>query len=67
VATAKRSKSKPSPRTTLVDEEVDVSRVGRVIMRVRRRLHYDDALAAVTGFKGGLTRHQDEDQERKPR
>ena len=45
-------------------DEVEVSRVGRVIILRPKRISYEDALAAVAGFKGKLTRRQDADQER---
>lgn len=44
--------------------EVEISRVGRVIILRPRRISYEDALAAVSGFKGKLRRSQDPDQER---
>lgn len=45
-------------------DEVEVSRVGRVIILRPKRIAYQDALAAVAGFKGRLRRSQDSDQER---
>jgi antitoxin VapB len=45
-------------------DEVEVSRVGRVIILRPKRISYDDALAAVSRFKGTLRRAQDPDQER---
>lgn len=45
-------------------DEVEVSRVGRVIILRPKRISYEDALAAVAGFKGKLRRQQDRDQER---
>ncbi len=48
-------------------DEVEVSRVGRVIVLRPMRISYEDALAAVAGFKGKLKRSQDADQERERR
>ena len=45
-------------------DEVEVSRIGRVIVLRPRKISYEDALAAVAGFKGKLKRSQDPDQER---
>lgn len=45
-------------------DEVEVSRIGRVIVLRPKRISYEDALAAVAGFKGKLRRVQDPDQER---
>lgn len=45
-------------------DEVDVSRVGQVIVLRPKKLRYEDLLAAFSGFRGGLERAQDEDQER---
>lgn len=45
-------------------DEVEVSRVGRVIILRPKRISYADALAAVAGFKGTLRRSQDPDQDR---
>jgi antitoxin VapB len=46
------------------DDEVEVSRVGRVIILRPKKIRYEDALAAVAGFKGKLRRDPDPDQER---
>lgn len=46
-------------------DEVEVSRVGRVIILRPKRISYEDALAAVARFKGRLERRQDRDQERR--
>ncbi|GMV14792.1 MAG: AbrB/MazE/SpoVT family DNA-binding domain-containing protein [Polyangiaceae bacterium] len=46
-------------------DEVEVSRVGRVIILRPKRISYEDALAAVARFKGRLERSQDRDQERR--
>lgn len=48
-------------------DEVEVSRVGRVIILRPKRISYEDALAAVARFKGRLERSQDRDQERRQR
>jgi hypothetical protein len=40
--------------------------VGRVIILRPKKISYDDALAAVSRFKGTLRRAQDRDQEREP-
>lgn len=45
-------------------DEVEVSRVGRVIILRPKRISYEDALAAVARFEGRLERSQDRDQER---
>ncbi len=45
-------------------DEVEVSRVGRVIILRPKRIRYEDALAAVRRFRGRLRRVQDADQER---
>lgn len=45
-------------------DEVEVSRVGRVIILRPKQISYEDALAAVAGFKGKLRRSQDSDQDR---
>ncbi len=45
-------------------DAVEVSRVGRVIILRPKRISYEDALAAVSGFRGRLRRAQDSDQER---
>ncbi len=45
-------------------DEVEISRVGQVIILRPRRISYEDALAAVQGFKGKLQRAQDPDQDR---
>ena len=45
-------------------DEVEVTRVGRVIILRPLRISYQDALAAVAGFKGGLRRSHDADQKR---
>lgn len=53
------------PREYRVEgSEVEVSRVGRVLILRPRKLSYADALAAVAGFKGKLRRSQDADQDR---
>ncbi len=44
--------------------EVEVSRVGRAIILRPKRISYEDALAAVSRFKGPLQRGQERDQER---
>ena len=48
----------------LEGKEVEVSRVGGVLVLRPKKISYDDALAAVMGFKGKLRRSQDADQER---
>lgn len=45
-------------------DEVEISRVGQVIILRPTQISYEDALAAVAGFKGKLRRSQDADQER---
>ncbi|MDX2015508.1 MAG: type II toxin-antitoxin system VapB family antitoxin [Myxococcaceae bacterium] len=45
-------------------DEVEVSRVGRVIILRPKKISYEDALAAVSRFQGTLRRWQDPDQER---
>ena len=45
-------------------DEVEVSRVGRVIILRPKRIQYEDALAAVSRFRGTLRRSADADQER---
>jgi antitoxin VapB len=45
-------------------DEVEVSRVGRVIILRPKTISYEDAIAAVAGFRGKLRRSQDPDQER---
>lgn len=45
-------------------DEVEVSRVGRVIVLRPKKITYEDALAAVAGFRGKVRRSQDSDQER---
>lgn len=45
-------------------DEVEISRVGQVIILRPRRIRYEDALAAVKRFKGKLRRSQDADQDR---
>ena len=53
------------PREFRVDGgEVEISRVGQVLILRPRKFTYDDALAAVAGFKGKLRRSQDADQDR---
>lgn len=53
------------PREFRVEgDEVEVSRVGRVIILRPKKISYEDALAAVAGFRGKLRRSQDSDQER---
>lgn len=53
------------PREYRVEgSEVEISRVGRVLILRPRKLSYADALAAVAGFKGKLRRSQDADQDR---
>ena len=44
--------------------EVEVSRVGRVIVLRPKRISYQDALASVARFKGRLSRNQERDQDR---
>jgi antitoxin VapB len=45
-------------------DEVEVSRVGQVLILRPKRIAYSDALAAVRRFKGTLRRAQDKDQDR---
>ncbi|MDP1917667.1 MAG: type II toxin-antitoxin system VapB family antitoxin [Myxococcales bacterium] len=45
-------------------DEVEVSRVGRVIILRPKKISYEDAMAAVSRFQGTLRRGQDADQER---
>jgi antitoxin VapB len=45
-------------------DEVEVSRVGRVIILRPLTISFQDALAAVAGFSGRLRRSQDADQSR---
>ena len=45
-------------------DEVEVSRVGRVIILRPKRISYEDALAAVSRFRGTIRRRADADQER---
>lgn len=45
-------------------DEVEVSRVGRVIILRPKKISYEDAMAAVSRFQGTLRRSQDSDQER---
>lgn len=53
------------PREFRVEgDEVEVSRIGRVIVLRPKKISYEDALAAVAGFRGKLRRSQDSDQER---
>lgn len=44
--------------------ELEISRVGRVLVLRPKRFSYEDALSAVAGFAGGIERAQDTDQER---
>ena len=44
--------------------ELEISRVGRVLVLRPRRFSYEDALSAVAGFAGGIERAEDTDQER---
>ena len=44
--------------------EVEISRVGRVVILRPTKLSFADALAAVARFKGPMRRDQDEDQDR---
>lgn len=54
------------PREYRVEgSEVEISRVGRVLLLRPKKLSYADALAAVTGIKGKLRRSQDADKEPK--
>jgi antitoxin VapB len=53
------------PREYRVEgSEVEISRVGRVLILRPMKISFADALAAVAGFKGKLRRSQDEDQNR---
>ena len=45
-------------------DEVEVSRVGRVIVLSPKRTRYEDIVAAFGGFRGTIKRHQDADQDR---
>jgi antitoxin VapB len=45
-------------------DEVEVSRVGRVIILRPMKISFEDALAAVAGFGGKLRRSQERDQAR---
>ena len=45
-------------------DEVEVARVGRVIVLRPKKLAYEDIVAAFAGFKGRITRQQDDDQDR---
>lgn len=44
--------------------EVEISRVGRVVILRPTRISYADAMAAASGFRGALRRRQDDDQDR---
>ncbi len=44
--------------------EVEISKVGNVLVLRPKRLSYDDVIAAVAGFKGKIRRQQDPDQPR---
>lgn len=46
--------------------EVEISRVGRVLILRPVKISYSDVLAAVAGFKGKVRRSQEADQERQP-
>lgn len=48
----------------LEGDEVDVSRVGRVLILRPKKISYADVVAAFSGFQGELKRRQDHDQER---
>jgi antitoxin VapB len=53
------------PREYRVEgSEVEISRVGQVLILRPMKISYEDALAAVAGFKGKLRRSQDDDQDR---
>jgi antitoxin VapB len=52
------------PREFRVEgDEVEVSRVGRVVILRPKKISYEDAMAAVNRFQGTLRRSQDPDQE----
>jgi len=44
--------------------EVEVSRVGQVIVLSPKKLRYEDVVAAFSGFRGKIKRDQDADQDR---
>jgi antitoxin VapB len=44
--------------------EVEITRIGRVLVLRPKRFSYEDALSAVANFAGGIEREQDTDQER---
>lgn len=44
--------------------EVEVSRVGRVIILRPKKLSYEDLVAAFSGFRGKIKRSPDLEQER---
>lgn len=48
----------------LEGDEVEVSRVGRVLVLRPKKLSFEDVVAAFAGFRGKISRSQDEDQER---
>lgn len=53
------------PKEFRVDgDEVEVSRVGKVIVLSPKKTTYQDVVAAFSGFRGTIQREQDPDQER---
>ncbi len=51
----------------VVDDEVEILRVGQVIVLRPKRYTCDDVLRSVARFKGTFTRDQDDDQDRRGR